>query len=122
MTLGAIGTPSIRGKLTGVGILVAPRALLGRRPDHDILHRQFEVGRFVAIEAGNGPVGSNQRIDRRRVVETPNVTPYLGGVAGLAAERFPVWSGLSHSLRKLTLVGIKMAAGACQIIVAIGGR
>ena len=74
----------------------------------------------MAIDAGHGAMRSNEDVIGRCVIKTSDVAPHLGGVAGLASERFSVPVGLRHPLAKLTTVRIEMAVRAGQIIKMVG--
>ena len=78
---------SAYAKLICMRILVALAASNGCRCEIDVDHRQFHVGRFVAVGAGRGAMRALQWELRLRVVEFRHVLPFLGGVAGLATQR-----------------------------------
>lgn len=96
-------------------VFVAALTLFWGRFEGGVFHRQFEIRRLVAIDAGHGAMSSQERVRRRRVIEASDVSPCSRGMAGFALERRPIRPGFCHPLRKLPLVGIEMTTRACQI-------
>lgn len=103
------------GKLLPVGILVAILAYRGRGLEVRVDQLSFEVWRFVAVNAGRGPVSSQQRKLGLGVVKARQFLPGLGGVAGLATGRSAIGPNHLHALFELTLVGIVVATGAVKV-------
>lgn len=56
MAIFAAGIFGVADELSAVNILMATAALGGRDLEVDVLHGQFQVGRLMAVDTGNGPV------------------------------------------------------------------
>ena len=97
-------------------VFVTLLALQGCRGEVRFAQLGLEVRGLVAVHASRGAVRSHQRERGFVVIESGEVLPGLGRVAGLASERFTVLARLAHSLFELAFVGIFVATGAGQVL------
>jgi len=109
------GGHAILGELLAVGVLVTFLAFEGSGGKVGLDQLSLHIGRLVAIDAGGGPVGTDEREFCLGVVETLEVIPLLGGVAGLAAEGSSVGAQFLHGFGELALVRIFVAGFAIQV-------
>lgn len=96
-------------ELPPMRILVAITARCGGSAKFDVHQVQLHVGWLVAIRAGHSAVRALKREASLRVIEARQVSPLLGGVAGLASQRLAGCAGYCHSPGKLSLVHVFMA-------------
>ena len=73
----------------------------------------------MAINAGHGTVGANERKVGMRVVEPGQVLPGFRGMAGYAAKGLSIATGDSHAANKLPLMNVFVAACATELIEVI---
>ena len=106
-------------ELHSVDVVVAVLAELGRGLEIHIGHFGFEVGRFMAVDAGRSPVRPQQRKLGLGMIEVCQLFPRLGGVACLAAEGGSIGCWLEHGLAELTLVDIFVTTGTSQVFPVI---
>ena len=124
LPLGAIVTLRARrrgsfGKLLPVDIFVAVFAFGRRRLEIHINELRPQIRRLVAIDTRGGAMRAQQRKRRLGVIESRELLPRLGRVAGFAARWCSAGSHLQHALVELAFVRIGMAAGATQIFPVI---
>lgn len=87
-----------------------------------IRRRSFELNlmragkRFVTFVTSNRAVSSNQGKFCFRMVETADVDPGAGAVAGFAAQSNSIGALYSHALLKFAFMGIGVACGAGAVI------
>ena len=101
-------------KLFSVDILVAILTEGGGRLEIHINELGLEVWRLVAVDACSCTVRPEQGKLGLGMVETGELLPRLGGMAGLATRWGAVGADLLHTLVELTLVDILVATGAVQ--------
>lgn len=107
------------GKLLPVRTLVAVFTDGGRSFEIHIDEPGFEVGRFVAIDAGGGAMGSQQRKRRLGMIEARQLLPRPGGVAGFASRGGATGPGLQHPLLELALMRVGVATGAREALPVV---
>ena len=122
MATGAIGSVSTSSKLTSVRVLMAGKALLRSFVEVHILQAGLLRWRTMAVAARHAPVGPKKRKLRFRVVETVELFPVRGCVAGLAAKGGAVGALGLHALPELAFVRIKMASGAGAVLKPVFHR
>ncbi len=64
-------------ELSCMRVLMATLTLLGGRLEDNVFHRQFQVGRLVALDARGRAMCSRQHKIRRRMIEARRVGPSL---------------------------------------------
>lgn len=116
---GAVENLLARGKLTGVRIGVAARALLGRGAVIDIAQSPLKVGGAMTINAFDAAVGAEERKARGGVVEASEALPSSRGVAGFATGYGAVGAASLHSLAKFAVVRIGVTGCAGTILKAV---
>jgi len=87
-------------------------ALFGRLLEVHVDELRLQVGRFVAVNTGNGPVRTREWEGSRIVVEPFQFFPGLGRMATLTPHRLSVLVDLGHPLLELAVVHIFMTGGA----------
>jgi hypothetical protein len=109
----------IGAKLFCMRVLMAHAALLTGTMEVNMQHRKFHIRRLVALGAGHRPMRADKLEIGRRVIELCQVLPLLGGVTGLAPERFAASIARRHAIGKLSFVDIVVTTGATQLIEVI---
>ena len=127
LPLGGIVTIGARrhftlGELAAMRVGVALLALQRRFGEIGFDQLRPEVGRLVAIDAGDRAVRTNQGKLRFAVIEAGEVFPVLGGVAGFATETGSVGPQRFHAVGKLVAVRILVAGDAGNILEMINRR
>jgi len=80
-----------------------------------------QVGRLVAINAGHGAMGADQRELGFGVIEAGKLFPVPGGVTCLAASGLSVCAEGLHALGELAAVRILVTSGTGKILEVING-
>ena len=119
---GATRIPALPGELAGVRIFVAALAAHGRGLENDILHRQFQVGRLVAVQAGDSTMSTREQERCAGMIEPDDVRPDLGRVASFATHLAAAGPPLFHPFGKLAVVRISVARPARDVLEVIGHR
>lgn len=103
-------------KLQSVGLFVAFLALRGGGLEIHVQQRPLEVRRPVTRGTVHRAVRPSQDEAGATVVEARHIRPRLRRVAGLAAERVAAGVECAHAHRELSLVGIRVARRATQVV------
>ena len=82
-------------------------------------HSGFEVGRFVAVDAGRGTVSSHQCKRSFGVIKARQLFPGFGGMTALTAGRRAVGTCQRYAVFELALMRVGMATGATQLLPVI---
>jgi len=104
------------GELFAVDIFVTAFTLGRRGLEIDVRQLGFQIRRSVAIRAGGGAMRSNERKICLGMIESRQLVPRLGRVAGFAARRLTVRSRAAHPLLELSFVRIGVAGRAIKIL------
>ena len=108
----APGIQSVSGELMPVGILVTTVTFLGSRVVDHVLHGDFQIRWFMAIDARHRPVSASEDKRSGRVIEAQLLRPGGSGVAGLTAPHRSIGAPRFHSLREFTTVRVNVAGCA----------
>jgi len=112
MAVGAVGLVVLGQKLAIVSILVASFTGCGRTFEARFVSRQ----RLVAFGAGHGPMGTQQRKLRLRVVKPVDVSPGLHGMAGFATKGLSIRPFPRHFLVEFALMRVLVASRAAHVL------
>lgn len=118
VTLGAARNSGLC-ELVRMHVLMAVLTLHRSRFEIDIQQVRFKIWRLVAVDARRSAVRTQQREFRLRVIESGELPPTLGGVAGLAPSMSAVSADSLHAFLELPLMRIVMATRAVQVAPVI---
>lgn len=110
----------VLSKLPAVRIFMAAPAISGCRFEVHVAQRDFHVGRFMALDAGDGAVRANQRKCRCRMIKTNIRGPRFSRVACLAAGKFAIGQHFLHTRFELAMVRIHVTLRAGKRFESIG--
>src|ERR1700693_142390 len=111
------------GELAAMGVGMARLALERSLGEIGVDELGSQVGRLVAINAGHGAMGADQRELGFGVIEAGKVFPVPGGVTGLAASGLSVCAEGCNAPGELAAVRILVTGGTGKILKVIdGGR
>jgi hypothetical protein len=119
VAIGARGVHPVSGKLPGVRILVAAITLLGRGAEHHVLHRDFQVRRFVATRTSHSRMGPGDGKRGSGMVEADILPPRAHGMTGFTPQRFAICLSYLHARGEFAPMGIRMAGRTGQIIKVV---
>ena len=108
-----------RAKLVRVRILVALAAGNRGRCELNVEHGKFHVRRLVAVGTSRGSMRAFERELRPSVVELRQILPFLGRVAGFAAQWLALGIQPRHALGELPFVNILVTTGAAEPLEVI---
>lgn len=109
----AVGLRLLVSELFSVDIGMAGFANQGSALEHDF---RLSRGSFVTCVASDGPMNPQQREFRLRVVESRDVDPRSGVVAGLAAELGPIRPAAFLPIAELSVMRVLVATRAGFVV------
>ena len=109
------------GELAAMGVAMARLTLERSLGEIGVDEVGSHVGRLVAINAGHGAMGADQRELGFGVIEAGKVFPVPGGVTGLAASGLSACAEGFHALGELAAVRILVTGGTGKILEMING-
>src|SRR6202162_6692287 len=107
------------GELAAMWVGVARLALERSLGEIGVDELGSQVGRLVAINAGHGAMGADQRELGFGVIEAGKVFPVPGGVTGLAASGLSACAEGFHALGELAAVRILVTGGTGKMLEMI---
>jgi hypothetical protein len=96
-------------------IIVTSLTGAGRGLEIHAEHARLKIRRLVAVDTGNGTMGSAQLELRGAVIELGEIPPALHRMTGHATLSFTVFAQSHHSLTELSLMGIQMTTCTGQV-------
>ncbi len=116
---GTVGDLFARGKLGGVGVGVAARALLRGDAVVHVPQGSLEVRRAMTVDAFDAAVRAKKRESSGRMVEAREPLPGGGRVATLAARPRAIGAAGFHPGTEFAAMRIGMTCGASAILEAV---
>lgn len=122
VAVGAGGSVALGDELLSVDVLVAVLTLHRGGLEVHIDQPGFKVWRFVAVDAGRGPMCSEQGKLGLGMIESGELLPRLGVVASLAPGGSLICAELRHALVELAFMRIVVTTGAVEAFPVIDNR